>query len=131
VTIKPKAISFGLACFVVISLPFYLALAFQWSIGEFIVKVYWWLQYAALAFSGAVTAYSARQNEIENSISLGIVIAIFLGIFNYTWSTVGLPSDAFGLEGNIFLVLLSLPITVSLSAVGAICVRFWRKRARA
>lgn len=127
INMKPKAILLGLGCFILISMPFYFALALQWSIAEIMVTVFFWLQYVAIIISGALTAYISLQKELINGILLGILIAIFFGIANYTWAAVGLPADSIGFEGNIYMTLLSLPITVPLSAVGALCVRGWRK----
>jgi hypothetical protein len=124
---KPKAILLGLVCFILLSAPFVLAMGFHWSISDLIQELYWWLHCTALLISGALTAYLSRQNEIPNAITLGVAIAIFLGIFNFTGSALGLQFDSIGVEGNFIFVLLELPITISFSVVGALCIRLWRK----
>ena len=123
--IKPKTISIGAMCFLVIFLPSRWISLYRlpfFELAEFIGD------FLAIFLAGAVTAYFAKTNELLNGAACGFVASILIGLAWYVWELLGLPGDAVGFVGSLFMAVLCSPITIFISVFGAACMQKWKSK---
>lgn len=121
-----KAIGIGLIVFFLVGSIGYIILAFTYEIGP----VAWApliLPYVGVVVAGGVTSHRARQGQLLNAIFLSIPISVGFGLFNFAWSTLGMPGDLGGLKGSVWVAILYLPASMLLCLGGALVVT-WKHR---
>ena len=81
-----------------------------------IAVVFW----PSLLLVGLITAYSATSHRVVLAIAMAIPTAVGFGLENMAWTAWSSTSEIFVAEDFVMVVLMTLPYTVGLCAVGGL-----------
>jgi len=118
-----RSIAIGYAVFLVIASPAYLSPA--WNVPP--SEIIGFFPYIAAVVAGLVLAHLTSSHETRNALVLGSLISLSLGLLNLLAPYVGLGSDLPGLYHSVWIVLLSLPVTLFLVFAGTGLKGLWGK----
>jgi len=102
-----KAIGIGMLIFMATAIIGLIALAF-FSESAIVGWPSIILPYVGVAIAGVFTAHRAQHSKIASAILLSFMIAIGFGILNLAWSALGMLADLGGLNGSVWVAVLSL-----------------------
>ena len=123
--INPKAISIGAVFFLILFLLIRFISSYRFPFFELVEFIG---DFFAIFLAGAITAYFARCHEILNGAVCGFIGSILVGLAQYVWELLGLPGDAVGFIGSLFMAVLCSPIVIFISGFGAACMQNFKSK---
>jgi len=80
-----------------------------------------YLFYVPPIIGGGVIGYLAKPIKFRNVLVFGIIASLILGVLNYLFSELGMPTDFGTVRGIKYTTFLSMPIILVCSLIGAAC----------
>jgi len=78
-----------------------------------------YVPYAIALLGGVITGrLSNREKTLTNSVIVGIIMSLSIGMLNYVQSYMGVAVDFGGIEGSTLAALLVMPFIVVVAVIG-------------